>query len=72
MLNALKIKLETTVVPEFPRHRLRMVSKLAEGTFGTVYIAEADGISEYGTPATLGKRLVAVKFLLQEAPEKDK
>lgn len=37
-----------------------------------VYVAEAEGIPEYGTTTTLGKRLVAVKFLLPEANEKEK
>lgn len=37
-----------------------------------VYVAEAEGIPEYGTTTTLGKRLVAVKFLLPEASEKEK
>jgi hypothetical protein len=36
VLSALKRRLEQTAVPEFPRHRLRMLSKLAEGAFGTV------------------------------------
>nr|CAD7425483.1 unnamed protein product [Timema monikensis] len=107
VLNALKRRLEQTAVPEFPSHRLRMVSKLAEGAFGTekpppvhpteirnsispssavklnttsalaihateVYVAEADGILEYGMAASLGKRLVAVKFLLHDASEKEK
>lgn len=36
VLNALKKRLEETTVPEFPRHRLRMLSKLSEGAFGTV------------------------------------
>ncbi|XP_012279400.1 discoidin domain-containing receptor 2 [Orussus abietinus] len=72
VLSALKKRLEQTSVPLFPRHRLRMLSKLAEGAFGTVYVAEADGIPEYGTTTTLGKRLVAVKFLLPEATEKEK
>nr|CAD7570731.1 unnamed protein product [Timema californicum] len=71
VLNALKRRLEQTAVPEFPSHRLRMVSKLAEGAFGTVYVAEADGILEYGMAASLGKRLVAVKFLLHDASEKE-
>jgi len=35
-------------------------------------VAEAEGIPEYGTTTTLGKRLVAVKFLLPEASEKEK
>lgn len=35
-------------------------------------MAEADGILEYGTATSLGKRLVAVKFLLQNASEKEK
>lgn len=72
ILNALKKRLEQTAVPEFPRHRLRMLSRLGEGAFGTVYIAEADGIMEYCTPSSLGKRLVAVKFLTQNASEKEK
>ncbi|XP_053972079.1 discoidin domain-containing receptor 2-like [Hylaeus volcanicus] len=72
VLSALKRRLEQTSVPLFPRHRLRMLSKLAEGAFGTVYVAEAEGIPEYGTTTTVGKRLVAVKFLLPEASEKEK
>lgn len=36
ILNALKKRLEQTAVPEFPRHRLRMLSRLGEGAFGTV------------------------------------
>lgn len=36
VLSALKRRLEQTSVPLFPRHRLRMLSKLAEGAFGTV------------------------------------
>ncbi|KAK2586853.1 hypothetical protein KPH14_009791 [Odynerus spinipes] len=72
VLSALKRRLEQTSVPLFPRHRLRMLSKLAEGALGTVYVAEAEGIPEYGTTTTLGKRFVAVKFLLPEASEKEK
>ncbi|XP_054275572.1 discoidin domain-containing receptor 2-like isoform X2 [Macrosteles quadrilineatus] len=72
VLTALKRRLENTSVPEFPRHRLRMLSKLGEGAFGTVYVAEADGILEYGTTTSLSKRLVAVKFLLHNASEKEK
>lgn len=37
-LTALKKRLEETTLPEFPRHRLRMLSKLSEGAFGTVSI----------------------------------
>ncbi|KAF9799250.1 hypothetical protein SFRURICE_006510 [Spodoptera frugiperda] len=63
----LKRRLETTNVIEFPRHRLRMISKLAEGAFGTVYVAEADGVPEYNGTITSEKRLVAVKFLCHDA-----
>lgn len=72
VLTALKRRLEQTSVPEFPRHRLRMITQLGEGAFGTVYVAEADGIPEYGLNASLGKRLVAVKFLLRNATVKEK
>ncbi|KAG8321112.1 DNA damage responsive protein [Homalodisca vitripennis] len=72
VLTALRRRLQNSSVPQFPRHRLRMLSKLGDGAFGTVYIAEADGISEYGSTTTLGNRLVAVKFLLHNATEKEK
>ncbi|XP_077301653.1 discoidin domain-containing receptor 2-like [Arctopsyche grandis] len=72
MLEALKKRLEQTTVPEFPRHRLRMLSKISDGAFGTVYVAEAEGIPEYGSSICSEKRLVAVKFLLQDASEKEK
>ncbi|KAF4518482.1 hypothetical protein B566_EDAN006487 [Ephemera danica] len=69
---ALKRRLEQTVVPEFPRHRLRMLTNLAEGAFGKLYVAEADGIPEYGSTKTLGKRFVAVKFLTHNASEAER
>ncbi|XP_026318055.1 discoidin domain-containing receptor 2-like [Hyposmocoma kahamanoa] len=68
----LKRRLETTNVIEFPRHRLRMISKLAEGAFGTVYVAEADGVPEYNGTITSEKRLVAVKFLCHDASIKER
>lgn len=68
----LKRRLETTSVIEFPRHRLRMISKLAEGAFGTVYVAEADGVPEYNGTVTSEKRLVAVKFLSHDATMKER
>ncbi|KAJ8935350.1 hypothetical protein NQ314_012879 [Rhamnusium bicolor] len=71
-LTALKKRLEETTILEFPRHRLRMLSKLSEGAFGTVYIAEADGITEYSSTLSLGTRLVAIKFLGESALEKEK
>ncbi|XP_066250296.1 discoidin domain-containing receptor 2-like [Euwallacea similis] len=69
-LAILKKRLEQTTMKEFPRHRLRMLSKLSEGAFGTVYIAEADGISDYSSP--LDTRLVAIKFLSDGASDKEK
>ncbi|KAL0902040.1 hypothetical protein ABMA27_000007 [Loxostege sticticalis] len=68
----LKRRLETTSVAEFPRHRLRMISKLAEGAFGTVYVAEADGVPEYDGSVTAEKRLVAVKFLCHDASARER
>ncbi|XP_003248013.1 discoidin domain-containing receptor tyrosine kinase B isoform X2 [Acyrthosiphon pisum] len=69
---ALKRRLEQTPVPEFPRHRLRMLSKLSEGNYGAIYVAEADGINEYNSKITLGKRLVAVKFFSPALSEKER
>ncbi|KAH0810624.1 hypothetical protein GEV33_012167 [Tenebrio molitor] len=71
-LTALKKRLDDTQLMEFPRHRLRMLSKLSEGAFGTVYIAEADGIAEYSSSISIGTRLVAIKFLGENATEKEK
>ncbi|XP_075228962.1 discoidin domain-containing receptor 2-like [Lycorma delicatula] len=71
VLNALKRRLDEMIVPEFPRHRLRMLSKLGEGAYQMVYMAEADGIPEYGGAPSLGKRLVAVKSLPLHATESE-
>ncbi|XP_050425447.1 discoidin domain-containing receptor 2-like [Adelges cooleyi] len=69
---ALKRRLEQTPVPEFPRHRLRMLSKLSEGNYGAIYVAEADDIHEYHSNTTSDKRLVAVKFFSPTLTEKEK
>ncbi|XP_034232480.1 discoidin domain-containing receptor 2-like isoform X2 [Thrips palmi] len=71
VLRSLKRRLQTAV-PEFPQHRLKLLARLGDGAFGTLYVAEADGIPEYGTTVSVGKRLVAVKFLNQGAGEKEK
>ncbi|XP_046990329.1 discoidin domain-containing receptor tyrosine kinase B-like [Schistocerca americana] len=71
-LAALKMRLQQATLPEFPRHRLRMISRISDGAFGTVYVAEADGIMEFGGAPTLGKRLVAVKSLPIGAAEKSR
>ncbi|XP_071444959.1 discoidin domain-containing receptor 2-like [Hetaerina americana] len=47
---------------EFPRHRLRLVEKLGEGSFGMVHLCEAEAIPDYGT-STFHKKLVIVKSL---------
>ncbi|RZF32590.1 hypothetical protein LSTR_LSTR011037 [Laodelphax striatellus] len=72
VLTALKNRLDNMIVPEFPRHRLRMLSKIGEGAFRMVYLAEADGISEYGGDHYVGKGLVAVKSLPINATESEK
>ncbi|XP_028174034.1 discoidin domain-containing receptor 2-like [Ostrinia furnacalis] len=65
-------RLAGAAVPEVPRHRLRMISKLAEGAFGTVYVAEADGVPDYDGAVTPEARLVAVKFLCPDANERER
>ena len=72
VMRSLKKRLQSVTVPEFARHRLRMLARLGEGAFGTLFVAEAEGIPDYGGGGSLGQRLVAVKFLNQGASEKEK
>ncbi|XP_072398814.1 discoidin domain-containing receptor 2 isoform X3 [Diabrotica undecimpunctata] len=71
-ITALRKRLDGTTIMEFPRHRLRMLSKLSEGAFGTVYIAEADGINEFSSNMSTETRLVAIKFLGETATDKER
>ncbi|XP_049829202.1 epithelial discoidin domain-containing receptor 1-like [Schistocerca gregaria] len=49
---------------EYPRHRLRLVEKIGEGSFGMVLLCEADGAPELnGLTSSHKKRLVLVKSL---------
>ncbi|KAG5900357.1 hypothetical protein JTB14_033806 [Gonioctena quinquepunctata] len=66
-LTSLKKRLKEQKIKEFPRHRLRMVSKLSEGVFGTVYIAEAGEMSDHSS--SMKTKLVAIKFLDEDASE---
>ncbi|XP_068082067.1 discoidin domain-containing receptor 2 [Anabrus simplex] len=51
-------------IMEFPRHRLRLVEKLGEGSFGMVHLCEAEGTPEYnGMSSFHKKQLVIVKSL---------
>ncbi|XP_026277610.2 discoidin domain-containing receptor 2-like isoform X2 [Frankliniella occidentalis] len=72
VMRSLKKRLQSVTVPEFARHRLRMLARLGEGAFGTLYVAEAEGIPDYGGGNSMDTRLVAVKFLNQGASEKEK
>ena len=84
-LRAMRSRLETHVIPELTGNQLSLRQRLSEGAFGTVYIADAHGLPEYGgaaaaakeaaaTAATAeeNKRLVAVKFLSETASEQEK
>ncbi|XP_057663991.1 discoidin domain-containing receptor 2-like [Diorhabda carinulata] len=69
---ALKNRLDGNNLKEIPRHRLRMLTKLSEGAFGTVYIAEADSINEFSSTFCRLTRLVAIKFLKETAGDKER
>lgn len=38
-MRSLKKRLQSVTVPEFARHRLRMLARLGEGAFGTVSVS---------------------------------
>lgn len=72
----MRSRLETHVVPSLTGGQLSLRQRLSEGSFGTVYIADAHGLPEYGEneieEGEPGKRLVAVKFLSEEASDEEK
>ena len=71
-------RLESHVVPALTGARLSLRRKLSEGAFGTVYVADAAGLPEYGSRDIVdgggsdGNRLVAVKFLSDNASEQER
>lgn len=70
-------RLESHVVPALTGSRLSLRRKLSEGAFGTVYVADAAGLPEYGSrdiaaSSPDGNRLVAVKFLADNASDQER
>ena len=70
-------RLESHVVPALTGARLSLRRKLSEGAFGTVYVADAAGLPEYGSRDIVsgspdGNRLVAVKFLADNASDQER
>ncbi|XP_034231704.1 discoidin domain-containing receptor 2-like, partial [Thrips palmi] len=45
---------------EFNRHRLRMVSKLGDGNFGTIHVCEAEGAPDYSGLSSFHKKQVVI------------
>ena len=60
-------------MPEISPSCLSLRQRLSEGAFGTVYVAEARGVPDYGGDrADNNTKLVAVKFLADTATEQEK
>ncbi|KAE8743789.1 hypothetical protein FOCC_FOCC009565 [Frankliniella occidentalis] len=45
---------------EFNRHRLRMVSKLGDGNFGTIHVCEAEGAPDYSGLSSFHKKQIVI------------
>ncbi|EEB18066.1 discoidin domain receptor, putative [Pediculus humanus corporis] len=65
---------EDSEIPEFPRHRLRVVEKLGEGGFGMVHLCEAEGIFDVNNLTTTShkKQFVLIKSLWRGSSESTK
>ncbi len=68
----MRARLETHMVPEICADRLSLRQRLSEGAFGTVYVADAFGLPDYGGTEGKEKTLVAVKFLSESATQQEK
>ena len=75
-LRGMRARLETHVIPKLSGSQLSLKQRLSEGTFGTVYVADAHGLPEYGKNvedvSSGSKSLVAVKFLSDAASQEEK
>ena len=80
-MEALKSRLKTHVVPSLTGSQLNLRQRLSEGIYGTVYIADAHGLPDYGRSVAdnandedgeNNKKLVAVKFMPDSASEEEK
>ncbi|XP_018915525.2 discoidin domain-containing receptor 2 [Bemisia tabaci] len=64
---------EAVNIPEFSRHRLRVIEKLGEGAFGMVHLCETEGVPEYNGMSTgHHKKQVIVKSLRRGCNETTK
>ncbi|XP_039287429.1 discoidin domain-containing receptor 2 [Nilaparvata lugens] len=61
-----------TQLPEFTRHRLRVIEKMGEGSFGMVHLCEAEGVPELNGMSSFHKKQVVVKSLWRGCNESTK
>jgi len=73
-LKAVRARLKEHKVPAVEPSQLSLRQRLSEGAFGTVYVADARGLPDYGKNESEddGVKLVAVKFLADSATDEER
>ncbi|XP_024084780.1 discoidin domain-containing receptor 2-like [Cimex lectularius] len=57
---------------EFSRHRLRVIEKMGEGSFGMIHLCETEGVPEYNGITSYHKKQVVVKSVWRGCTESTK
>uniref|UniRef100_T1HCC8 Protein kinase domain-containing protein n=1 Tax=Rhodnius prolixus TaxID=13249 RepID=T1HCC8_RHOPR len=63
---------DATPLLEFSRHRLRVIEKMGEGSFGMIHLCETEGVPEYNGITSYHKKQVIVKSVWRGCTEATK
>ncbi|KAF6200642.1 hypothetical protein GE061_005085 [Apolygus lucorum] len=63
---------DTTPLLEFTRHRLRVIEKMGEGSFGMIHLCETEGVPEFNGVTSYHKKQVIVKSVWRGCTESTK
>lgn len=71
-LRAMKARIESSTLTMVSSNQINHRQQLSDGAFGTVFVADVNGVPGYGGKGDKGKKLAAVKYMSLEVSDQER